>query len=60
MLKEKKQLTTVQLNPKLYEDFKIQALRDKMTFQKLVTGAMKLYLEDEEFRKTVKNKFKLR
>lgn len=48
-----KKLTSVRLEPELYEDFKYKCLEDNFTFQKLASRAMYLYLKDDSFRKKI-------
>jgi hypothetical protein len=48
-----KKLTSVRLDPKLYEEFQMQCLRDKFSFQKLASRAIFLYLNDKEFKNKV-------
>ena len=55
MIKELK-LTSVKVDAKLFEDFKIECVRRKYTLNKLVNTAIKLYLEEEDFRKKLHNK----
>lgn len=46
-----KKLTTVRLDPDLYDEFKFQCLKDNFSFQKLASRAIYLYLNDMEFKK---------
>ena len=48
-------LTTVRLDPQLFEDFKVECIRRKFTFQKLAERAIDLYLNDEDFRRSIHN-----
>jgi len=48
-------LTTVRLQDKLFEDFKIEAVRNKITMRNLLERAMYLYMVDESFKKTINN-----
>lgn len=48
-------LTTVRIDPQLFEDFKVECVRRKFTFQKLAERAIHLYLNEDEFRKQVHN-----
>ena len=54
---EKKEmtLTSVKVKSDLFEEFKIQCVRRKFSFQKLSDRAIYLYLTDEEFRKQISN-----
>lgn len=49
-----KKLTSVRLEPDLYEDFKLQCLKDKFSFQKLATRAIYLYITDKKFREKIR------
>jgi len=53
MSKKEVQLTSVKVDSKYFEEFKINAIRHKFSLNKLVNSAMYLYLTDEEFRKKV-------
>ena len=48
-------LTSVKVKSDLFEEFKIQCVRRKFSFQKLADRAIYLYLTDEEFRKQISN-----
>ena len=48
-------LTTVRLQDKLFEDFKIEAVRNKITMRNLLERAMFLYMTDESFKRIVNN-----
>jgi hypothetical protein len=50
MRNKDKKLTTVRLDPKLYDEFKFQCLKDNFSFQKLASRAIYLYLNDKEFK----------
>jgi len=50
MRNKDKKLTSVRLDPQLYEEFKFQCLKDNFSFQKLASRAIYLYLNDKEFR----------
>jgi hypothetical protein len=49
------QLTSVKVNAQLFDDFKVLCVRTKLSLQKLTDRAMYLYVNDEEFRKTINN-----
>lgn len=49
------QLTSVKINEKLFEDFKINSIKFKFSLQKLTERAMYLYNTDSEFRKQIHN-----
>ena len=48
-----KQLTSVKINKTLFEQFKVECIKRKFSFQKLSERAIHLYLTEEEFRKQV-------
>ena len=50
---KKMTLTSVKVKSDLFEDFKIECVRRKFSFQKLADRALFLYLTDEDFRKKV-------
>ena len=50
-----KKLTSVRVEQELFEDFKIECVRYKFSFQKLADRAIYLYLTDEDFRKQITN-----
>ena len=55
-MSEKKQvLTSVKLDTDLFENFKIECIKRKFSFQKLSERSIHLYLTDEDFRKKVHN-----
>ena len=55
-MSEKKQvLTSVKLDTDLFENFKIECIKRKFSFQKLSERSIHLYLTDEIFRKQVHN-----
>lgn len=45
-----KKLTSVKVEQELFEQFKIQCVRHKFSFQKLADRAIFLYLTDDRFR----------
>lgn len=49
------QLTSVKVDSKFFEEFKIVCVKQKYSLNKLVNAAMHLYLTDEDFRKKVTN-----
>lgn len=53
--KSKDQLTSVKVNPGLFEDFKVKGIRTKINLQKLVDRSIFLYLTDESFEKMINN-----
>ena len=48
-------LTSVKVQSHLFENFKIEQLKRKFSFQKLADRAIFLYLTDEDFRRQVTN-----
>tara|TARA_R110000803_G_scaffold37800_4_gene81612 strand:- start:383 stop:574 length:192 start_codon:yes stop_codon:yes gene_type:complete len=52
-------LTSVKIKSDLFEDFKIECVRRKFSFQKLADRSIFLYLTDEEFRKKVNSQTNL-
>ena len=48
-------LTTVRLQDRLFEAFKPEAARNKITMRNLLERAMFLYMTDESFKKTINN-----
>jgi|TARA_B100000767_G_C19715907_1_gene514955 hypothetical protein len=52
-------LTSVKVRSKLFENFKIECVKRKFSFQKLADRAIFLYLTDENFRKQINNQINL-
>ena len=48
-------LTSVKIQTDLFENFKIECVKRKFSFQKLADRSVYLYLTDEEFRKQLHN-----
>ena len=48
-------LTSVKIQTDLFENFKIECVKRKFSFQKLADRAVYLYLTDEDFRKRITN-----
>ena len=48
-------LTSVKVQSDLFENFKIECVKRKFSFQKLSDRAIFLYLTNEEFRKQITN-----
>ena len=46
-------LTSVKVNSELFDSFKIESIKKKLTFGQLVNRALKLYVKDEDFRKQI-------
>mgnify|MGYP001054950585 CR=1 FL=1 len=55
MSTNEKKLTSVKIDKSLLEDFKVECVRRKFSFQKLSERAIDLYLSDEEFRRKITN-----
>jgi hypothetical protein len=47
---DNKKLTSVRVEQELFEEFKVQCVRYKFSFQKLADRAIFLYLTDDSFR----------
>jgi len=56
---KKMTLTSVKVKSDLFENFKIECVKRKFSFQKLADRALFLYLTDENFRKQVTNQINL-
>ena len=52
---KKMTLTSVKVKSELFENFKIECVRRKFSFQKLADRALFLYLTDDDFRKQISN-----
>ena len=52
-------LTSVKVKSDLFENFKIESVRRKFSFQKLADRALFLYLTDEDFRSKITNQINL-
>jgi hypothetical protein len=48
-------LTSVKIQTDLFENFKIECVKRKFSFQKLADRAVYLYLTDEDFRRKITN-----
>lgn len=48
-------LTTVRLQDKLFEDFKLEAVKNKITMRNLLERSMFLYMTDESFKRLINN-----
>jgi len=53
MSDKNQQLTSVKIDKDLFEEFKVECIKRKFSFQKLSERAIHLYLTDEDFRKQV-------
>ena len=52
-------LTSVKIKSDLFENFKIECVKRKFSFQKLADRSLFLYLTDEDFRKQITNQINL-
>tara|TARA_B100000282_G_scaffold283727_1_gene247639 strand:- start:426 stop:614 length:189 start_codon:yes stop_codon:yes gene_type:complete len=52
-------LTSVKVQSDLFNDFKVECVRRKFSFQKLADRAIFLYLTDDDFRKKITNQTNL-
>jgi hypothetical protein len=52
-------LTSVKVKSDLFENFKIECVKRKFSFQKLADRAIYLYLTDEDFRKQINSQTNL-
>ena len=59
MTKDKLQLTSVKVHRHLFDEFKVECVRTKFSFQKLADRALCLYLTDKDFKKQVHNQTNL-
>lgn len=50
-MKNNQQLTSVKVDEKLFNDFKVECVKTKFSLQKLVDRCMHLYVNDAKFRK---------
>ena len=53
--KKKMTLSSVKVQSDLFNDFKVECVRRKFSFQKLADRSLFLFLTDENFRKTITN-----
>ena len=52
---EKLTLTSVKVHGELFDEFKVDSIKNKFNLQKLTNRAIHLYLNDENFRKQLHN-----
>lgn len=50
-----KKLTSVKIDNELWDNFRIECIKRKFSFQKLSERAVDLYMHNEEFRRTITN-----
>ncbi len=53
--KQKMTLTSVKVQSQLFENFKVECVRRKFSFQKLEDRSLFLFLTDDDFRKKITN-----
>ena len=56
---KKMTLTSVKVQGQLFENFKVECVRRKFSFQKLADRSLFLYLTDETFREQITNQINL-
>ena len=56
---KKMTLTSVKVQGYLFENFKIECVKRKFSFQKLADRALFLYLTNEDFRKQITNQINI-
>lgn len=59
MEKQKQKLTSVRVDLKAYQEFKIICVKKGFTFQKLVERSLHLYLTDKDFANKIDEQFKI-
>lgn len=59
MSKPIKRLTSVKIQEDIWDEFRIECLKRKFSFQKLADRSVDLFLTDEEFRRKIMNHIKL-
>ena len=59
MSKPEMSLTSVKIQSDLFQEFRVECVRRKFSFQKLANRAVFLYLTDEDFRKQITNQTSL-
>jgi len=55
MEKKNQTLTSVKVREDLFQEFRVECVKRKFSFQKLADRALFLYLTDEDFRKKITN-----
>ena len=50
-----KKLTSVKIDSELWDEFRIECIKRKFSFQKLSERAVDLYMKDDEFRRVITN-----
>ncbi len=59
MAQKEMTLTSVKVKSDLFEDFKIECVKRKFSFQKLADRSLFLYLTDDDFRKKINSQVNL-
>ena len=59
MEKKNQTLTSVKVREDLFQEFRVECVKRKFSFQKLADRALFLYLTDEDFRKKITNQINL-
>ena len=59
MAKKDMTLTSVKVKSDLFQEFRVECVKRKFSFQKLADRAIYLYLTDEDFRRQVTNQINL-
>ncbi len=59
MAQKEMTLTSVKVKSDLFDDFKIECVKRKFSFQKLADRSLFLYLTDEDFRKKINSQINL-
>ena len=59
MVQKEMTLTSVKVKSDLFDDFKIECVKRKFSFQKLADRSLFLYLTDEDFRKKINSQVNL-
>lgn len=57
---QNKRLTSVKVEEDLFQEFKLQCVKHKFSFQKLADRAIYLYITDKEFRDTLHQQTNIR
>jgi hypothetical protein len=48
-------LTSAKLDENLFKEFKIEGIKNKLTFKDFIEKCIYLYIKDEEFKKRINN-----
>ena len=54
-MSDNQKLTSVKIDEDLFNDFKVECIKRKFSFQKLSKRAIDLYMQNHQFRKKVHN-----